>query len=121
MDDFHDYAPVPVAYCKDLNKGTMYSDFFNFHYGKHKILLLTLTCTWDVNMGSGGQGSENGPSPPNPTSTPQIIWGIFQSIHCSSSFTPVFIIDLTSSQYALATRINYQIVKIPSQLLSQIL
>jgi len=28
--DFHDDAPVPVAYRKNSNKWTMYSDFLNF-------------------------------------------------------------------------------------------
>jgi len=29
-NDFHDDAPVPVAYRKNSNKWTMYSDFLNF-------------------------------------------------------------------------------------------
>ena len=44
--DFHDDAPIPVAYHKNSNKETIYSDFLNFRLWKHRILLLTLAFTW---------------------------------------------------------------------------
>ena len=104
--DFHDNAPVPVAYRKNSHKRTMYSDFLNFRLWKHWILLLTLTFTWGVHVWSGGRGSENGPCPPDPTCSPPIIWGIFQSIHSGSSFTTVYIVDLTPPRHVFATRIT---------------
>jgi len=44
--DFHDDAPVPIGYCKNLNKWARYSDFLNFWHWNNRILLLTLTYTW---------------------------------------------------------------------------
>ena len=104
--DFYDDAPVPVAYRKNSNKWTMYSDFLNFHLWKHRILQLTLTFTWGVHVWSGGRGSEDGPRLPDPTCSLPILRGIFQSIHGSSSYTTVYIVDLTPSQHVLATRIT---------------
>ena len=36
--NFHDDAPVPVAYHKNSNKWTMYSDFLNFRLWKHNVI-----------------------------------------------------------------------------------
>ena len=119
--DIHDDPPVPVAYLKNLNKWTIYSDFLNFGLWKHRILLLTLTFTWGVDVWSGGRGSQNGHGPPDPTCRPPIIWGIFQSIHGGSPFTTVGIVGLTPTRHVLATRLTSGIVKMPSELLSQIL
>jgi len=74
-----------------------------------------------VHVLSGGRGSENGPRPPDPTCSPLIKWGIFPSIHGGSSFTTLYIVDLTPPRHVLATRITGGILKMASQLLSHIL
>ena len=45
--DCHDDPPVLVAYRKNSNKLTMYSDFLNVRLWQHGILLLTPTLTWE--------------------------------------------------------------------------
>ena len=104
--DFHDDAPVPVAYHKKSNKWTMYSDFLNFHLWNLESFYSLLHLLGGVHVWFGGRGLENGPYPPDTTFTPPIIWGIFQSTHGGSSFTTVYIVDLTPSRHVLATRIT---------------
>jgi len=76
--DFHDAAAVPVAYRKNSNKWTMYSDFLNFHLWKHRIRLLTLTFTWGEHVWLGARGSENRPVRPIPHAVPQL-YGAFSN------------------------------------------
>jgi len=103
MYDLHDDAPVPVAYRKNSYKWTLYSDFLNFGLWKHRTLLLPLTFTWGFTRLIGWTRVRNWTLS---TRSYMHSRAIFQSIHGRSSFTPVYIVDLTPPRHVLTTRIT---------------
>ena len=72
--DFHNYAPVPVAYRKNSNKWTMYSDFLNFRLWKHRffysLLHLLGVCTSDW----ADKGQKIDPVRTIPHAVPGLYW-----------------------------------------------
>ena len=75
--DFHDDAPVPVAYRKNSNKWTLYTDFLNFRLWNIESFYSLLHLLGGVHVWSGGRGSEKGPIRRIPHSLPRLYGAFF--------------------------------------------